>query len=586
VNAIRQYYNRRKTGINLLVILLLAVTAFYLLPQFFMSLPKGHDIYFHMYRLESVGAEIKNGNIGARLYSNVYRGYGYAAPMFYGDWLLYPFGLLIALGADVLTAYTAYVVSITFLTAISMFLCSKYIFDSSRAAFVTTVCYVFSSYFFTDMLYRHAMGEYQAFIFLPIVMAGMHSVLFGDCKRWYLLGLGLTGVMISHILTSVATVVFLVLMTVCSVRKIIKQPKRLLYIGFAALIFFASAATFIFPMIEQMQSTLFVSTDGTSATKYGTLAERAMPSFASLFNPLNTQLQDDSEWWYPNGIGFAFILPLAVRIIDAIKRRKYQTQTWVYLGLGAVALFMTSCYFPWQALQKLCGIMQFPWRLLVFATLYLALFTGAVTKEIEGRDSYFTYSCAVITLTVVCLTMCVLPKYNSYIKYEMQNKELDYDYEYNIGVGEYLPSGSNRAYFIGKANGDVRTYSNNLTSSKLSTERVGETVVAKFEGNDYSDTYLDLPLIMYKGYKVTLTTEQGTVTLTAEYSENNTVRCYIPEGVTSGTVTAVYAGTAVQKVSAVVTLLTFILFFAYLIIIKRKAPKPSRTDTPAPSVSE
>ncbi|MBO7216829.1 MAG: hypothetical protein J6V84_07540, partial [Clostridia bacterium] len=45
----------------------------------------GHDIYFHMTRMEALAQEIEAGNIPARLYYFVYDGYGYASPMFYGD---------------------------------------------------------------------------------------------------------------------------------------------------------------------------------------------------------------------------------------------------------------------------------------------------------------------------------------------------------------------------------------------------------------------------------------------------------------------------------------------------------------------
>lgn len=594
MNAIRAYYERNKTLITLLGILTLCIFACYLLPQFMMSLPKGHDIYYHMYRLESLSVEIKNGELPARIYTNMYRGYGYASPIFYGDWMMFPFALLVTWGVSVLDAYTAYVVSMTFLVGWSMFFSARYIFGSDRAGFVAALTYVFSSYFFTDLLYRHAAGEMQSFVFLPIVMAGAHNIVFGDCKKWYLLGLGLCGVLISHVLTAVATVVFLVIFCICGCTRLFKEPKRFLYVVSAAVVFFASSATFIFPMIEQMQSTKFISTDGTSASAYGTLLERTLPDLMSLFSPINTQTQS-AKWWYPNGIGFAFIAAIAVRITGAFNKDEgYKgKQTWIYMGLALLALLASSAYFPWDIFQDLCATMQFPWRLMVFATLFSSLFMGGIASALEKRSAYFTYVCTIVALSAVCFALFAAPKYTTYIKNQIDGKTEHYDYEFNVGLGEWLPTGSNRQQLIMLSKkGDV-CLSNNLKSGQMSVERHGAVLSAKFEGNSYDDTYIDLPLVAYKGYEIWLYSDDGgKIKLDWEYSKYNCLRLNIPSEVESGYITAYYKGTTVQHISQAVTVITFVIYAAYLmcryIILptRRKALKQLQNDSPRQANAE
>ncbi len=586
MSFLRGYYERNKKGVVLFGTLTAAMLLCYLLPQFFMSLPKGHDIYYHMYRLESLAVEIKNGNIPARIYSNVYRGYGYASPIFYGDWMMFPFALLVTWGISVVNAYTAYLISMAFLTGWSMFFCARYIFKSDKAAFISSICYVFSSYFFTDLFYRHAAGEMQSFVFLPIVAVGLHSVVYGDCKKWYLLGFGLCGVLISHVLTAVATVVFLVLFCVFNAHKLFKQPKRFLYILGATAVFFASSATFIFPMVEQLASTKFISTDGTSGNAYGTLLERGMPDLISLFSPINNQVQS-SKWWYPNGIGFVFIATVIVRIIGAVTHNEgYKgKQTWIYMIMTFVALFASSTYFPWNAFQDICATMQFPWRLLVFATLFSSLFAGSVTAALEHSSGDTSFMCVAITLSAVCFVLVASPKYNSYIKYQIQGTAVDYPYEYNIGLGEWLPTGSNRSQLMQLANkGDV-CLSNNLKSGSMSAERLGTLVSVEFCGNDQDDTYIDLPLVAYKGYEIWLYDEQGVKTrLDWEYSKYNCLRVHIPQGVKSGHITAYYSGTAVQHVSQAITVITFLIYAVLLLCkyvilpIRHKVRTPSQND--------
>lgn len=594
MSFLRRYYERNKKGVILFGALTLAMLLCYLLPQFFMSLPKGHDIYYHMYRLESLAVEIENGNIPARIYSNVYRGYGYASPLFYGDWMMFPFALLITWGVGTVDAYTAYLISMALLTGWSMFFCARYIFKSDKAAFAAAVTYVFSSYFFTDLLYRHAAGEMQSFVFLPIVAAGLHSILFDDCKKWYLLGFGLCGVLISHVLTAVAAVVFLVIFCLCCVVKLFKQPKRFLYILGAAAVFFASSATFIFPMVEQLASTEFISTDGTSANAYGTLLERTIPDLVSLFSPINSQVQS-AKWWYPNGIGFAFIAAVIVRIIGLITHNDYYKgkQTWIYMIMTLIALFASSAYFPWDALQDICATMQFPWRLLVFATLFSSLFIGSVTSALEDSNGYTAYICVIISLTAACFAVFAAPKYNTYIKYQMQGTEVDYPYEYNIGLGEWLPTGSNRSQLMQLANkGDV-CLSNNLKSGSMSAERIGSAVSVEFDGNVYDDTYIDLPLVAYKGYELWLYDEHGVKTpLEWEYSKYNCLRVRIPSGVTGGRITAYYSGTSVQHISQAITVMTFLIYAIWLLCkhvilpTRRKALKRLQNDSLLPTAGE
>ncbi len=594
MNFLRKYYERNKKGVILFGALTLAMLLCYLLPQFFMSLPKGHDIYYHMYRLESLAVEINNGNIPARIYSNVYRGYGYASPLFYGDWMMFPFALLITWGVSTVDAYTAYLISMALLTGWSMFFGARYMFKSDKAAFVSAVTYVFSSYFFTDMFYRHAAGEMQSFVFLPIMAVGLHSILFGDCKKWYLLGFGLCGVLISHVLTAVAAVVFLVIFCMCCALKLFKEPKRFLYILGAAAVFFASSATFIFPMVEQLASTKFISTDGTSANAYGTLLERTLPDLMSLFSPVNSQVQS-AKWWYPNGIGFAFIAAVIVRIIGLITHNDAYKgkQTWIYMAMALLALFASSAYFPWDAFQDICATMQFPWRLLVFATLFSSLFMGSVTSALENSDGYTAYICVILSLTAACFAVFAAPKYNGYIKNQLQGKTEEYPYEFNIGLGEWLPTGSNRSQLMQLAKkGDV-CLSNNLSSDKMTVERIDGLVSVTFKGNDDDDTYIDLPLVAYKGYEITLyTDDMSPVKLEWEYSKYNCLRVHIPQGVKSGYITAYYAGTTLQHLSQVVTVTTFLIYAIWLLCryvilpIRRRDPKRSQNGNPLPAVGE
>lgn len=547
------------------LLLSLFIVLVFVLPQFFMQLPRGHDIYYHMYRLDSLASELKNGNFNVRIYSTMFDGYGYASPMFYGDWFMVPAALLICMGMPAVNAYAAFLLMCVFLTATSMYFSAKYMFGSRRAAFTASFTYVFSVYFFVDMFWRHAVGEVQSFIFLPIVMAGLYSIVIKDCKYWYLLGLGMCGMVVSHLLTSVVTVLFLILFCLAYIPRFVRQPKKFMYIVSAAVLFFLSAASFIFPLIEQMSTTAFVGTDGTSATVYGTLLQRSMPDLISLINPMNNRCEYSP--YIPDGVGIVFILPLAYLIFF---RKDYKGKpTYIFFALAALALFATSYLFPWDALQELCGILQFPWRLMIFASLFIALFVGSVAPE---NKAGFAYSSLVMLLAVSALMFTLAPKFGTYLQYAQNGTTVPYDYEYNIGMGEYLPSGINHKTMIRLAqNGDV--YYAQPGSVTAYIRRENNVLHAGFDGFGDEGGYIDLPLINYVGYAAYIDHDGVREPAVISYGKDNLVRVAVDPGIKSGYITVLYEGTAVQNISYYITALTLASFFGYLLSLLYKKIK-------------
>ena len=111
-----------------------------------------------------------------------------------------------------------------------------------------------------------------------------------------------------------------------------------------------------------------------------------------------------------------------------------------------------------------------------------------------------------------------------------------------------------------------------------------------FSGNTSAQTYVDLPLINYKGYAAYL---DGTVLKTGDgilrgdvkidgktfsASYGSALRVYLGN-TQSGTVTVRYEGTAVQKISKLVTLFT--LLAAAGVFIRKKVRSKSQARTPA-----
>lgn len=241
------------------LLVLAAAIGLIILPLSFIQVPLGHDIYFHMERIESLAAEIHAGNFFPRIYTTSLGNNGYASPMFYGDLFLRIPAFLVLAGVSVPEAYKIFIMIIAIGSAVISYFCFNSIVKDKTAAAIGAVMFSLSSYFGTDVFVRAAIGEAQTFVFLPVAFLGYYHIMFGDRKKWFYLPLGLFFMLQCHLLSAVIFVVLLFVFTLFYLDVFFKEPKKLLYLGASAVAFFALSAYFILPMLEQFSTTTFTS---------------------------------------------------------------------------------------------------------------------------------------------------------------------------------------------------------------------------------------------------------------------------------------------------------------------------------------
>lgn len=538
------------------------------LPILLMGLSHADDLRFHMERIESLALEFKANNLFPRIYSTALNDFGYASPMFYGDLFLRIPAFLVAAGMSVADAYQIFVAVIAVSGAIISCCCFKAIAGDSNAAGIGTFLYILSSYFATDIFIRAAIGEALVFVFLPIAFLGYYSIMFDNAKKWFLLPLGLFFMLQSHILLTVAFVIILTIFTVVNIGTIIKTPKKLLYIAISALLFFGISAYFLFPMIDQLMSTSFLASDGTSTLTHGTLAERAIPWWG-LVSDFNIRV--DSISWVPNGVGLAFI---AAWVLYFIMRKKAKlNMALIMLTASTVLLLVTSNLFPWDFFQDIFSILQFPWRLLIFVVFFMALGSVFLVKKLERKNKIIISSIFII-LTLFSFVVTVGGRYKGLVYFltdNSSNVDTYREYNNNIGMGEYLPSGTDKDEILNSP----QTVSVNNSDMITSLSRSHGKVEVEFSNNNAADSYIDLPLIMYKGYSaVTPNGEQLPLT----YGENNRIRVIIDD-MQQGSFIVQYTGTTTQHISDIISIVSIIIFAGFIIIkiIKHKKCKNTIT---------
>lgn len=549
---------------------MLVVVVMCLVPLAMMATTKGHDSPFHLQRIEALAAEMKLGNFFPRIYTTLLEGNGYASPLFYGDlFLLIPAALYGYCGFALTDAFAFFIALVFLMTTVSMFGCTYSITKNEKAAFCAAVMYGLSSYLCTDLIQRCALGESQAFVFVPIVFLGFYHIMYGEKRKWYFLPIGLAAMLRCHTLSAVMTVLMLLLLFIVCANKVLESPKRLIYLGVSVVAFAVLGADFIFPTLEQMASTTFLATDGYAATKWGSLASRSLQYWWAPFFDGNNALDPDAPW-VPNGIGLACVVFTAI-YFSFFKRRRDKLVPRL-LGVSAVLLFLTTDLFPWGEIQEFVGVIQFPWRFLVFPTFLTALAAGIYFGKHERKSFNNVLMTLVIAFSLFSYLSSGLPYFRQYSKYQANGTKLEYSYKDNIGAAEYLPTTDsfdrNSSYNSKYRSALIKNADKLFSDGGLSAEmkREGGKLIVDFYNNKKDGAYLDVPLVMYKGYTATL--DDGTK-LECDYGFYNRVRVIL-DGRSDGTVTFEYTGTPIQHISRVVNILGVFGMVAYIVISKKR----------------
>ena len=87
-------------------------------------------------------------------------------------------------------------------------------------SFLSAIIYMTIWYRFEDIFVRFAIGEFTAFVFLPIVFEGLYSLVNGDRKKHFYIAIGGTGLLLSHTITTVYTMVFCIIYLLFNFRKV------------------------------------------------------------------------------------------------------------------------------------------------------------------------------------------------------------------------------------------------------------------------------------------------------------------------------------------------------------------------------
>lgn len=522
---------------------------------FYLPFESGHDSYFHFGRLQSLMDALKDGRIFIYPDYRVMEGYGYFTRAFYPDFILVPFALIGNI-TDVEFAYQFMIFTMTVLCGIFTYKMMMRIFDSPYAAAIAALLFTFAMYRLLDIYHRGALAEASSFTFIPLVFWGLYEIVKGDYRKWYIITIGYSLLILTHALSSVLMFITMLIILVICYKSLVKDPKRLWYLVMAGMATIPIIAYFLFPMLEQMASnTFYYDVNPLTSIKDNILGTYAIVwgMFSGIVYP---------ERAFIPGTGLLLTCAIMLRLF-VYGKSKQLGMIDVGVTIGLVYIFASSYLFPWSVFpfNKLSFI-QMPWRLYEFSSFFFAVAGGYYLSRILKSHRRCLLAGGMICISILFVIINDAKMYHDVRSTVGVVREKNAENNYHLIGIEYLPEKVPSVDYIA-SRGDVvkiDELSANISELKKDNGRL------YFNVNIEKPEKLEVPFIYYKGYKAALKGEE----LAVSESKNGLVEVFAEK---SGYIEVFYAGTALQKVSWFVSLFSILGLCVYIFIVRNKHKK-------------
>lgn len=553
--------------------IILALSGIFLIscyPLYNDYLTVGHDLPFHLLRIEAISQGLSFGTFPVKLHPLWANGHGYAVGIFYGDAFLYFPAFLRLLGFSIQSAYKLFVAFVNLGTVFCSYYAFRRIFSSKKSGLIGCAAYTLAPYRLMDLYTRASVGEYTAMMVLPLILCGFYMIFrHSEEKSWWkdslLTAFGLTGLIQSHVLSSLMIGFVIILACILLVRRVFRR-RTLLALFSAAGMTLLLNLNFIVPFLDFYGEDIMVNSPDWTGRAQGSFQAGGMfpVQLFTLF-----QKSNGGAWSVTAGVSneaaygigilltagiFLFVYLLCVHNQDCRKSPNYRTAL-ICMVLGGLLLYMCTCYFPWDRLasmgkgmDNIISSLQFPWRFLAPATVLL---TFVLCYAFDMADKVLPKQASL--LFAGCMVLFAVnfgwyfydfafsgEPYRVYHTHELYTMQM-YSYD-------YLPEGTDPDAIQENAVQCVNTAP--LEAYRKRGTTIDCIVCAEADGG-----YVEFPLLYYKYYRcIDMDTSEP---LPVSAGQNNVVRVTLPAGY-SGHIKVSFVEPWFWRLAEAVSLLTLI----------------------------
>lgn len=494
------------------------------------------DVQYHTLRTLNLADGLASGQFPVRCGGFSYNGYGAVTSVFYPDLFIYPLALLAMGGASLSYIVNVAGIVVNALSAATMYIAAKRLLKNHAAALCASVLFVLSTFRLWIEYDSFMLGWLLGMAFMPLFFAELWEVIVGDKRRWVHLAICATLIFQSHLLSVVLCACAAVGACVVFLPRLMKE-KRMLPIAKAVGLALLLNGFVLLPMAEY-----YLGGVNTPAVQFG---------FVDAALEVYKVFEADGY------IGLAVLLGIAALAV-AGRREDEAPQVrfaaWAFAAAGAFCALLSTKLIPWSHIVKLTGglveIIQFPWRVMALAAVFLSLAAGyGYVRLFDGKSARL----------VLCVLALSVVSASPWMDYAFEQKGV---LEFGRGANAYIitPEYQIEGTDVGatRSRDVIIKGEAQLTAYEKKGTRIAAQVAA------VGDAKLTMPLFGFDGYAAALDGKRIAWTR----GENNRLTVELPAG-TQGELSIWFEGKAIWRVTDALSLAT-LLCLCVLFVKKRR----------------
>ncbi|RJQ25324.1 hypothetical protein C4577_05985 [Candidatus Parcubacteria bacterium] len=386
-------------------------------------LPLFHPGFFPIHdntqieRVYEMNKSLSDGFFPVRWVEDLGYGYGYPIFNFYSPLPYYLGSMFIFLGLNALVATKAIFALGIILSGVFMYIFIKQIFGE-LPGLISAIIYLYFPYHAINIYVRGDLDEIFAYAFLPLVFLGIFKTFLifkekpqtnSGLKWLIILAVSVALVIISHNLTSFMLLIILMPLVLVLFGVSNFNLKLISYYFIALFVGFLLSSFYSIPALLEMNYTNVTSQIGggasfsdhfvcldqfwNSAWGYGGSTKSCLDGMSFKIGKLN--------------IAIAFLSLLILFTIRLKNKMKLEKKDYIYLlsiVFFFISLIMSTSYssFVWNLVPNMSFI-QYPWRFLNFAGLFISIAAGFMvlkTETLIGKKIHLLIVSLIVILTI------------------------------------------------------------------------------------------------------------------------------------------------------------------------------------------
>ena len=374
----------------------------------------GSDMFFHWQRIYELRDSILNGNIFDMVAVNKFNQTGTAAMSLYPKFNLLPITLLSLVVSNIIKLYYIDFILRNFVSLLIAYFASYCFNKNKKVSSLFAISYVLSTMVLNSAVLNYDIGMSSAMIFLPLVLFGFFELI---CKNhWIEISLGISAIIMSHVLSAIIAIIFIILLFVFNIKTILKRN-----------VLFAATKAFILTVL--ISSAFWIPFLILSVSNHISMPPAPATISGVDFNSLISDIFNNNV---STSITITAFIGLVLGIINYSKLTLLSQQIfWISI------LFLVVCsnFFPWNILSDtfIKATLQFTFRFYIIPQMLLCyVFAECSIKLCNNYKKNI-----IVFVGIVCGIICIqMVGQKQIVANNIHNPELfkPYSGEYHIVI--------------------------------------------------------------------------------------------------------------------------------------------------------